>query len=66
MMRHVIRMGPTWLRRPLLVIVWPWAVLKALVIAGIGPSRWVLLEPSFYAAAVEVFVAAWRGEFVPK
>ncbi len=66
MMRHVIRIELAWLRCPLLLVAWPWSVLKAAAAALAGGHGWVLLTSSFYRATLDVFTAAWRGEFIPK
>lgn len=65
MMKHVIRMGPAWLRCPLLLIAFPWAFFKGIGMALVDRPE-ALTQPTFYQAAGIVFMKAWRGEYVPK
>jgi hypothetical protein len=70
-MNHIIRIGPAWLRLPLLCLAWPLAlmayVLRSLrpVRMGGHPNKRRLLCADFYTFPISLFWAAWDGHFVP-
>lgn len=70
-MKYVIRIGPDWLRIPLLCIVFPLTLLHYVLSAAL-PVRWGghpnkrrLLQADFYGMPCSLFWAAWDGFFVP-
>lgn len=71
-MKHLIRIGPDWIRIPLLCFVFPFSLLHCILSAlrpvrfGGHPNKRRLLEADFYSMPVSLFWAAWDGIFVPQ
>jgi hypothetical protein len=69
--KHLIRIGPWWLRCPLLALWFPLTYLHYVLHAAL-PRRWGghpdkgrLLCAGFWLMPVALFVAAMGGRFVP-
>lgn len=68
---HVVRIGPARIRKALLLVFFPieWA---AITLHHLAPVRWgghphkrAMLTPAYFAMPYRLFIAAWRGHFVP-
>lgn len=72
MKAHIIRIGPDWLRVPLLCLFEPYWFVEMMVrmsmpVAWGGhPNKRRFLEWDFYQFHFAVFWAAWDGLFVPE
>lgn len=65
--KHLVRIGPAWLRVPLLCLWFPWSYLHFVLFCAIPhPNKRRLLEADFWLFPVQVFHASCDGEFVPR
>ncbi len=64
MMAHIIRIGPAWLRRPLLTAVFPFSFV-GICLGALAEEPRRLGAFDFYDMAWACFWAAWDGYFVP-
>lgn len=71
-MSHIVRIGPDWLRIPMLCLVWPWVMACYVgqscmpVQLGGHPDKRRLLCFEYWLIPCLLFWAAWDGYFVPE
>jgi len=64
-MKHVIRIGPDWIRCLLLLVVFPFT-FACMALKALDEQPGVVMRREFYTNAEAVFWAAWQGRFVPR
>jgi hypothetical protein len=64
-MKHVIRIGPDWIRCLLLLVAFP-LTFAGMTLKALGEQPAVVMRREYYTNAEAVFWAAWNGNFVPR
>jgi len=64
-MKHIIRIEAAWLRKPLVLLVYPFAFLQLCCVAFLRHPV-SLTHYSFYEISWAMFWASWEGYFVPE